>query len=190
MISGWELPVYAHIGGKRYTLNCDFRDILEIFSYFSDPDLSEYLQWQIALALFYEEPIPEEHQQEAMAYFTEFVSGGSSQTQHSGPTLIDWQQDAELIVADINKTAGMEIRGLPFLHWWTFLSWFHAIGEGQLSTVVSIRSKLFKGKKLENWEKDYYREHKHRVDLKKRCCREELEQRQQLEQMLQNLEGR
>ena len=90
-----------------------------------------------------------------------------------------------MIVADINKAAGQEIRALPFLHWWSFLSWFHAIGEGQLSTVVAIRDKLAKGKKLEDWEKRFYRENRETVDLKKRYTRQELQQRQQLEQLLE-----
>lgn len=186
MISGWELPTAAVIGGRHYGLHCDYRDILEIFSYLSDPDLPDYLRWQIALALFYEEQIPQEHTEEAINYLAAFISGGRIEEGPAGPRLLDWQQDAELIVADINKAAGQEIRVLPFLHWWTFLSWFHAIGEGQLSTVVSIRSKLARGKKLEGWEKEFYRDNRQRVELKPRYCRQELQQRQQLEQLLKS----
>ena len=85
----------------------------------------------------------------------------------------------------MNKAAGQEIRALPFLHWWTFLSWFHAIGQGQLSTVVSIRDKLAHGKKLEDWEKTFYRENKGKVELKKRYSQQELQTRQQLELLLE-----
>lgn len=185
MISGWSLPTYAVIGGEKYDIHCDYRDILEIFSYFSDPDLPEFLQWKIALALFYDRPIPKDQEMEAISFLTDFINGGKPSASGRGKALLDWEQDAELIVADINKTAGQEIRALPFLHWWTFLSWFHAIGEGQLSTVVSIREKLSRGKKLEDWEKDYYRDNKHRVDMKKRHSRQELQERQRLEQMLE-----
>lgn len=184
MIGPWELPDSAVIGGKTYPLHCDFREVLEIFSYFSDPDLPDYMKWQIALALFYEGDIPWEHQQEAMEYLSRFLSGGNEEQVTPGPRLLDWEQDSQLIVSDINKVAGQEIRALPFLHWWTFLSWFHAIGEGQLSSVVAIRSKLARGKKLEQWEKDFYREHKSRIDLTARYSRQELEQKQQLEQLL------
>ena len=72
----WQLPKCAVIGGRTYPLHTDYRDILEIFSYFSDPDLPEYMQWQIALALFYEEPIPRQHQSEAMQYLSDFLCGG------------------------------------------------------------------------------------------------------------------
>ena len=63
MIAGWELPRSAQIGGVQYTLHADYRDILEIFTYLEDPELPEYLRWQIALALFYEEEIPAQDQQ-------------------------------------------------------------------------------------------------------------------------------
>lgn len=184
MSSRWDLPTQAVFREKPYRLNTDYRDILEIFSYLNDPDLPEYLRWQIAMALFYEEPVPEKDQQQAMEYLAFFISGGTEDRGTPGPRLLDWEQDAPLIVADVNKAAGQEIRALPYLHWWTFLSWFHAIGEGQLSTVVAIRSKMARGKKLEDWEKSFYRENKHRVELKKRCSRQELQERQRLEQML------
>lgn len=184
MISGWELPTCAVFDGKSYDFHCDFRDILDIFTYFSDPDIPLFLQWKIALALFYKEPIPQACEAQAMQYLADFINGGKPEVQGKSQGLLDWEQDCELIVADINKVAGQEIRALPFLHWWTFLSWFHAIGEGQLSTVISIRSKQAKGKKLESWEAEFYRENKHLVELPKRYSRQELQQRQQIEKML------
>lgn len=184
-MTGWSLPTRAVFGGKTYQLHADYRDILEIFSYLNDPDLPEYLRWSIALALFYDDPVPGEHQQEAMEYLARFISGGEAETAAPGPKLIDWEQDSAMIVADVNKAAGQEIRALPFVHWWTFLSWFHAIGQGQLSTVVSIRDKMARGKKLEDWEKTFYRENKHKVELKKRYSQQELQTRQQLELLLE-----
>ena len=89
-----------------------------------------------------------------------------------------------MIVADVNKVAGTEIRVLPFLHWWTFVSYFNAIGEGQLSTLVSIREKLRKGKKLKKWEQEYYRKKKDKVDLKKRYSAEELAEQERLKKLL------
>ena len=184
MIAGWELPTAADFGGKAYPFFCDFRDILEIFSYFSDPDMPLFLKWRIALALFYRDPIPPEWEPEAIQYLATFINGGKTESRGNAQPLLDWEKDCELIVADINKTAGQEIRALPFLHWWTFLSWFHAIGEGQLSTVVSIRSKLAKGKKLEGWETEFYRDNRQLVELPKRYSSEEQQQRRQIEKML------
>ena len=92
---------------------------------------------------------------------------------------------AALIVADVNKVAGQEIRALPFLHWWTFLGYFHAIGEGQLSAVVTIRDKLSRGKKLEEWEKDYYRENRKTVELQRRLSREEIREQERIQALLE-----
>ena len=179
----WQLPVSARIGGREYPIHADFRDILEVFSYLEDPDLPEYLRWQIAVALFYEGQIPQQHYSQALEYLVDFIGCGQ-QGEKPGPKLIDWQTDAMAIVSDINRVAGMEIRSLPFVHWWTFMAWFHGIGEGQLSAIVSIRDKLRRGKKLEDWERDFYRENKHRVDMKKRYSREELEEQARIEALL------
>ena len=180
----WELPETAQIGDAVYELHTDYRDILEIIGYLTDPDLPLYLRWQIAIALFYEGKIPKEHQQAAMEYLAAFISCGEADSAKPGPALLDWEQDARAIVADVNKVAGIEIRSLPYLHWWTFISYFQAIGEGQLSTIVSIRDKIRRGKKLESWEKEYYREHKDRVDLKKRYSAEELAEQDRLRKLL------
>jgi len=185
MLNPWALPERALFYGKEYAFNADYRDILEIFSYFDDPDLPAYIRWEIALALFYQDPIPPEHRQAAMEYFCSFINCGKEQPNAPSAKLLDWQQDAMAIVADVNKVAGCEIRSLPFLHWWTFMAWFHAIGQGQLSTVVSIRDKLQRGKKLEKWEREFYRANRALVDIKKRYSHEELAQQARLQQLLE-----
>ena len=164
-MDGWSLPKTAEFGGKKYSLNTDFRDVLEIISYLTDKKRTEYIRWRIAVGLFYEPEVPEEYLQDAMQYLANFIGYGSVDGKPS-PKLIDWQQDVHMIVGDINKVAGQEVRALQYLHWWTFLSYFYGIGEGQLSTVVSIRRKKAKGKKLEKWEQEYYRENKDVVDFK------------------------
>lgn len=179
----WILPESAEIGGKRYQLNTDFRDMLEIMRYLEDPDQPEYLRWQIAVALFFEGEIPGEHMQEAMEYLADFISCGDKDTK-PGPKLLDWEQDAQAIVADVNKVAGTEIRSMPYMHWWTFLSYFQAIGEGQLSTLVSIRDKLRRGRKLEKWEQEYYRKNGDRVNLRTRYSAEELAEQERLKKLL------
>lgn len=182
-MTAWQLPESAIIGGEEYEINADFRNILEIIKHLNDPDKPEYVRWRVAIALFYEGEIPKEHELEAMEFLSAFISYGEKDTK-PGPKLIDWEQDTRVIVADVNKVAGMEIRALPYLHWWTFLSYFGAIGEGQLSTVVSIRDKLRRGKKLEKWEQDFYRENKSLVDLKTRYSAEELSEQERLKKLL------
>lgn len=180
-MNAWSLPQKAILDGKAYRLHTDYRDILEIIEYLENPDLPEYLRWRIALALFYEEEIPVDSRPAAMEYLADFIACGSTKP---GPKLLDWEQDAASIVADVNKAAGMEIRAAPYLHWWTFLSYFHAIGEGQLSSLVTIRDKLRRGKPLEKWEQAFYRDNRERIELKRRYSAGEMEQRARLEALL------
>ena len=182
-MNSWSLPQRAQIGRNTYDLHTDYRDILEIFRYLDDPAYGDFLRWQIALALFYEQPVPAQDQQEAIDYLCRFIRCGEPEAP-AGAKVLDWQQDAPLIVADINAAAGQEIRSLPYLHWWSFMAWFHAIGEGQLSAVVAIRQKLARGKKLEPWEQKFYRENRQRVELKKRDSRQNQAEKDRLEAIL------
>lgn len=178
----WQLPRAVTLGEESVPIHADYRDILEIMGYLDDPALPEFLRWDIALALFYEGDVPPAHRQQAMEALSDFIRCGAPDT--PGPRLLDWQQDAAMIISDVNKTAGQELRSLPFLHWWTFLGWFHAIGQGQLSTVVGIRDKLRRGQKLEGWERDFYRQNKALVELKKQLTDAEQAEKDRLNRLL------
>ncbi|MBQ7767557.1 MAG: hypothetical protein IJ403_01590 [Oscillospiraceae bacterium] len=163
-MNAWGLPVAATIGGVEYQINTDFRDVLEIIQYLNDNTRTEYARWRIALGLFYEGDIPDAYQEDAARYLSDFIAY-DNQDDKPGPKLMDWQQDSAMIIADVNKFAGKEIRAEKYMHWWTFLSYFYGVGEGQLSTVVGIRSKKAKGKKLDKWEQEYYRDNRQKVDF-------------------------
>ena len=72
--------------------------------------------------------------------------------------VIDWDKDALMIISAVNKVAGKEIRAEKYLHWWTFLSYYMAIGECTLATVVNIRRKLMKNEKLEKYEQKFVKD--------------------------------
>lgn len=182
----WGMPKEAEIGGRKYPVYTDFRDVLEVIKTLQDPEYPEWMRWPVALRLFYQDKIPPECQQEAADWMAEFISAGEQEPEHTQrkAPIIDWEQDAAIIVSDINKVAGCEIRALPYLHWWSFIAYFRGIGEGQLSTVVSIRSKIRRGKPLEKWEKEFYSENRSRIDLKPRYTTEELEEQRRLKEIL------
>lgn len=171
----WQLPSFVDINGRKYKINADYRDILDIIRHL-DKSTNDYTELYTAVALFYEdyESISDKDLQPAVNQMLIFINCGEEPEDKPHPKRIDWQQDRNLIIADVNKVAACEVRSLPFCHWWTFIAWFNSIGEGQLSTVVSIREKLRRGKKLEKWEQEYYAENKSRVDLKKQYSEEEL----------------
>ena len=148
----WTLPVNLEVGGKEYAINADYRDILNIISRLNGGE-NEFVKVYVCLALFYPqfEEMPESDYQEAIEKLLWFIACGEEQEDKKRPKLIDWEQDYQMIAADIIKVAGHDVRSDSFCHWWTFVSYFMGIGEGQLSAVVSIRDKLRKHKKLEKW---------------------------------------
>lgn len=187
-MNGWDLPEVVTVDGTPYRVNTDFRDVLDIIDHLTDPNDSEMERWHIAMALFYEDfaSIPEGDYSEAMTKLAEFIEGGQLPPQNRKPPrrLMDWQQDASMIASGVNKVAGCDVRSLPYLHWFTFLGYFSAVGEGPLSTVVSIRNKLQNHKPLDKWEREYYRDHRSEVDLRERLSDAELAEKRRLEELL------
>ncbi len=177
----YALPERVVFGGRKYKLRGDFRNILKIFQVLQG-DYPEYIRWRIAVGLFYEPELAQADMEQGLTFLAEFLQPEGPGS--PGPKVLDWEQDAAAIIAGVNAAAGQEIRSLPFVHWWTFLSWFHAIPPGELSTRVAIRQKRQKGQKLEAWEQEYYRENKHLVDLKPTYSQEEREEIDRLNALL------
>ena len=160
----WALPTEAVLGGETFAHKTDYRQILKLMGVLSDEGRPAHLRWLTALRYFYEREIPLSLEAEAMGYLSDFLSCGEQGS--PGPKLLDWRIDAPEIIADINAVAGREVRSEPYLHWWSFLSFFHGIREGRLSTLVTIRDKLRRGKKLEPHEQEFYIRNKAKVRLR------------------------
>ena len=167
----YELPTSVEIEGKDYKIRSDYRAILDIITALNDADLSEQERAGVALFIFYEE-IPENAEKAIEELFL-FMNLGEKDDGRDRPKLMDWEQDFKLIVSPINKVVGSEIRALPYLHWWTFISAYNEIGESTFSTVVSIRQKRIKSKKLDKWEQDFYRDNREMIDIKPKLSAEE-----------------
>lgn len=184
----WALPTSVKLPSGSYAVHADFRDILEIIRQLEDPEGTQEERLYIALRLFYEDffSIPKEELERAAVEMMTFINCGEpvDPDEPPAPRLLDWEQDGPMIVSDVNKVAGCEIRSLEFLHWWSFISCFRGIGEGPLATVVAIRDKLRRGKKLEGWEKEYYRKNKAQIALRPRYTAEERAEREKLQALL------
>lgn len=171
MTGAWGLPMRAEIEDRVYEIRTDYRDILELLRWLDGdaaPELDRGERWYISMRLFYPDfaAMPRQDWPAATRFLAEFLAAGRPEPAAPGPRLMDWQQDAPLIAAGIAGASGQDVRALPYLHWWSFLAWFDAIGEGSFATVVAIRDKLRRGKRLENWELDYYRTHRAVVELR------------------------
>lgn len=154
-----SLPESLVIADKRYAIRSDFRNFLRIIEVFNDSELTNEEKVYVFLKRVYVEfeSIPQRCYEEAYKRASEFMEWQKNDTKKHNPRLYDWAKDEQLIFPAVNKVAGMEIRALPYLHWWTFLGYFQSIdAESLWGTVLSIRQKRSKGKKLEKWEREFY----------------------------------
>lgn len=163
LLSLWSLPTVLTVGGQEQPIRADFRQVLTVLQCLEDESLPLFARWRKALRLFYVSPIAPEHRAEAMEQLCGFVS--CHQSPRPGPRLMSWSHDAHLIAAQINQVAGREVRQERFLHWWTFLGYFHAIGPGLFSQVVAVREKLRTGKSLDQDEQRFYSENRDMIRL-------------------------
>lgn len=166
-MTAWDLPSSLSIGGEDFSIRTDFRAILDILAAYSDPELEDDEKMLVCLSILYVdfEKIPQEHYEEAMKKAIEFIDMGQTPDDKPSPRLMDWEHDAAVIIPEVNKNLGYEVRTSKETHWWTFLGAYMGIGDGLYSNIINIRQKRSKGKKLEKYEQEYYRENKKLIDL-------------------------
>ena len=164
----YEIPTQIDILGTQFPIRNrgDYRTVLNCFEIMQDNELTSQEQVICALIVFYEDIDCVEDLDNlldieiAIKEMFKFFNCGQDESPgyQSKHKLIDWEQDSQLVCSAINNVAHTEIRSLPYLHWWTFMGYYLSVGESPLSTIVGIRSKIAKGKKLEKFERDFKRE--------------------------------
>ena len=164
----YRLPTKVTVDDLEFNIRerGDFRMVLDCFNALQDEELSEDYRVLASLLIFYNELNDFEDLQRyepQLSSLTKemfrFINGGedNSPGAERDVTLVDWEQDAQIVCAAINNVANQEIRSVDYLHWWTFLGYYMSIGQSVLSTVVSIRDKIAHHKKLDDWEKEFKR---------------------------------
>lgn len=163
------LPKFLDINGTSYEIYSDYRVALLIFEVFEDERLSNQSKWEIAVDLLFKEKITDSDFPQACEISKWYLDGGNCpKSEEQSRPILNWEQDESIIFPALNKVAGKEIREVEYMHWWTFLGLFNEIDEGLYSTVIGLRVKLAKGKKLEKWEKEFYREHRSLIEIKRK----------------------
>lgn len=162
------LPEALTINGRLCAINADFRNILRIFEAFGDSSLTKEEKAFICIKRLYKQDIPLNCLDEAIRKAFWFCDGGDiPKTKPEKVRTLDWTHDGGILFPAVSRAAGVvDVRALPFLHWWTFLGLFGEIGDGLFSTVVHIRQKKAKGRKLEKWEREFYSKNKALVDIR------------------------
>lgn len=179
------LPESLSVGGVEFPIRSDYRNVLQVFEVFNDPELEPAEKWIVAIYLLFEDffcaddvleslengfPI-----EEAMKQINWFIAAGKAPGKVMELPVYDWAHDEQMIFSAVNKVAGKETRELDYLHWWTFLGYFNEVGEGTFSFVVSIRNKRNKGKKLEKYEQEFFNNNRELVTLERPMTEEERE---------------
>lgn len=181
-----QLPQKVSINDKEYEIRTDYRNILLIFEVMNDDYLDEGEKVVTIFSIFYKNTIAAEDAAEAFSKVIWFINCGVPEPENKikKHTTFDWVKDEQMIFSAINKVAGKEVRAIPYIHWWTFYGMFNEIGEGMFSTVVNIRIKKSRGKKLEKWELEFYRENKDMIDLPRKYTEKQKEQIYALKELL------
>lgn len=166
----YAVPASIVVKGKEYpiTNEGDYRMVLDCFSALDDIELEKEYRLISALIIFYEDfnsigDVTNRPMDEIEALVNEmFTFFNCGQEGSSGVNvdykLIDWQKDSQIISSAINKVAGKETRAEEYIHWWTYMGYYMAVGESPLATIVSIRHKIVKNKKLEKYEMEFRRD--------------------------------
>lgn len=180
------LPTTLSVNGREEPIRWEYTAVLDIIATMNDPELEDSEKVYASLWILYEnfEIFREEDYKPAFDAMCEFMNNGSEEKDSGGVKTVDFEQDYNLLIPAINRVAGREIRSAENIHWWTFLGWFMEMGECTYSTVLSIRSKRKKGKKLEQWEQEFYSSNRKLVDIQRRLTEKEKENENWLNSLL------
>lgn len=165
----YSLPTSLEVNGTEYAIQSDFRAVLDILTVLSQSDMTGQEKTLACLGVFYPDldEMPVSDYQEALQACFRFIDKiPESKKQKKEPQIMSWEQDFDMIIAPVNRIAGCEIRSLPYLHWWTFLSYYQEIGDCLFAQVVHIRDKKARGKTLDKQEREFYRNNREIIDLK------------------------
>lgn len=167
----YDLPRTVEVMGLEYEIRSDFRPILDIMTALNDVDLDVTQKALAIIDIFYvdSDSLPVEHYEEALKQCFWFIRcGNEEQNRRKQPKLMDWEQDFGVLIAPINRVVGQEIRALPYLHWWSFVSYYYEIGDCYFAQIVRIRSMKAKGKRLDKADAEFYRDNREAIDFKNR----------------------
>lgn len=178
----WNLPIAVEIGGKQFAIRneCDYRVVLDVIEALNDEELPMENRMHCALFIFYEDLKGCTDMQAAAQEMMKIINLGEDceeeKEETQKPKLMDWGQDFQQLAPPISRVLGYSVRSAKqYTHWWDFVGAYMEIGECTFATIVSIRSKRMKGKPLEKWEQDFYKENKKLIDLKQNLTEEEKE---------------
>lgn len=190
-MSDWSLPTTIEIFDKEYKIRdkCDYRVILDVIEALNDEQEEQDYCMHCAMFIFFENPeeLPDPLTantaeeiaiiQECMNEITRIINCGKIDNDNENkPKMMDWGHDFSNIAAPVSRVLGYSVRdNKNYTHWYDFVGAYGEIGDCYWSQVMNIRNKKIKGKKLDENDREFYKEHKKDVDLPIQLSSEEQE---------------
>lgn len=169
----YYLPKTLEVCGRAFEIRSDYRAVLDAVAALNDPDLTRAEQVEACLRIIYPERDTLPDSLEAFQKAMRFIACGEERKSERAYKIMDWEQDFPLIVSPVNRVLGYDCRGTEYLHWWSFVAAYYEIGDCAFAVITNIRNKKIRGKRLDEWEKEYCRNNPHLVELKGRRSEEE-----------------
>ena len=147
------LPDTITVDGREYAIHTDFRDWIRFCEMLLDEDLTKVEKAYISMMLFKEQPEdvaksvkaltnfylmaePEEDQEE----LTEEVEEHTEETEVTPKPVYDWTVDSAYIIGAFQKTYGIDLTNIKYMHWWRFKALFTSIIEFDLEERIGYRA--------------------------------------------------
>ena len=164
----YGLPISIFVNGQDYPIRDrgDYRMVIDCFNALQDETLTQNERIYASLIIFLQDMNTIEdiaQLPDMVGVYKEMIRFFNCGQDNIIGTqvnfkIIDWNEDSTIVCSAVNKVANTEIRALEYLHWWTFMGYYMAVGESVLSTVVRIRHKIATRGKLEDYEKKFRRD--------------------------------
>ena len=142
------LPDTIIVDGREYTIYTDFRDWIRFCEMLLDEELKEEEKICIAL-MMYKEGQPSNIQL-ALKGLTDFylmsdevVTDTEEHTEEievAPKPIYDWTVDSAYIIGAFQKTYGIDLINIEYMHWWRFKALFTSIIEFDLEERIGYRA--------------------------------------------------
>lgn len=146
------LPDTIIVDGREYAIYTDFRDWIRFCEMLLDEELKEEEKIYIALMMYKEEQ--PSNVQLALKGLTDFylmaeevVNDTEEQLEEhteeyevTPKPIYDWTVDSAYIIGAFQKTYGIDLMNIEYMHWWRFKALFTSIIEFDLEERIGYRA--------------------------------------------------
>lgn len=174
------LPEHLTVNGHSYPIQTDYRACLAVLQAVNDPALTAAEKAGRCLMLYddFGGAMPRSDYPAAYEAICGFLDHGAPERKTPPQRLMDWEQDEDILFPAVNRAAGFEVRGVAYMHWWTFLGLLMSVdGESVWARVLALRAKRARGEKLEKWEAAFWNANRDLCQLRPRETPEERQQK-------------